>query len=515
MNNLIIETGKKGFLTLKYQGRYLHSAIDPVKEAERFLPPRFDGSLYLVLGAGLGYHIRLLLEQIPAQSFVFVFEEKQEIIDAFKEHSGIADPRVKIFRNDRFFQFMDEFKRTVPFHQIQNPLYMELKSETLAFPQEYAKIRRNVQEFFSYYLQSLFTEAEFSVLWYKNMILNSPRIFNPTLSLYLEGGAALAAAGPSLPRSFNLLRNLQGKVPIFAVDTALKPLMEAGIIPDVVVAADSQIHNFRDFFHLPGLENMILACDVSVYHEIPGLFRHVYFFKTEELGDAIFQEMNRRENIRIPVFPGGGSVSSSALTLLYHLGAREVILAGQDLCYPHLTHSRGSIHVDRALYTSSKTRPLWNFFQTIIQKRGYQDLFMKNLARWIEDFIRLSGMKIYQAHPEAPIASAIKDIPENLTGKLYTFQKPLNRHRERGRVFRDDFFSLLLHLRKAASASEFMEIREKSPFSAALKSLFIRQDLYLNRKSGQETLFLGGCFRIIDRLIRAMELLRIQEGRSF
>lgn len=510
MSDLTIEQGKKGFLTLKFQGRYLHSAINPLKEAERLLPQNLDSSIYFVLGAGLGYHIQLLLEKIPTTSFVFVFEENPDILKALKEHNPIQDSRLHLFLNKDFSKFMKLFKKIVPFHLIQNPSYLELKSETLLFFTEYQKIRSNIREFLNYYLQSLFTEAEFSPLWYQNILLNSPFIFNPKLSLYLEGGAVLVAAGPSLPKSFNLIKKLQKKAPVFAVDTALKPLIEAGITPDVVVAADSQIHNYKDFFHLSKLEDIILACDISVYHKIPPLFKKTFFFKTEELGDALFETMNKTENISLPSFPGGGSVSSCALMLIRHLGAKKIVLIGQDLCYPHLTHSRGSIHFDRALYSSHKTSPVWNFFNNIKEKRGYQDLFMQNLTRWIGDFINLSNIKVYQIEPQIVIQNALQSIPDVFKGRFYIFDK-LKRYPETRKLFFNSFLSILLKLRKASSALEFNKIREQSLYSVILKNLFMRQDLYLNRKGGDEVLFLGGCFKIADRLIKTLKILLKQE----
>lgn len=43
----------------------------------------------------------------------------------------------------------------------------------------------------------------------------------------------VVAAGPSLNKNINELKKAKGKSLIIAVDTALKPLLRAGIVPDM------------------------------------------------------------------------------------------------------------------------------------------------------------------------------------------------------------------------------------------------------------------------------------------
>lgn len=62
---VLLEEGRKGFLTAKVQNLYLHSRYDPYEEAQRLI----DSSLLdeyrpvLVIGLGLGYHVLELLKR--------------------------------------------------------------------------------------------------------------------------------------------------------------------------------------------------------------------------------------------------------------------------------------------------------------------------------------------------------------------------------------------------------------------------------------------------------------------
>ena len=110
MSDFILEKGKQDLWTLKYQGRYLHSAIDPYREAQRMIPAKLDSNIFIVFGLGLGYHIKLLIDRIERSDFhIFVFEENSEIIDYFHQCKVIDHPRIHIFQSKTFSDFMDFF----------------------------------------------------------------------------------------------------------------------------------------------------------------------------------------------------------------------------------------------------------------------------------------------------------------------------------------------------------------------------------------------------------------------
>lgn len=55
---------------------FLHSRDNPLEEARIFIEgkPIKERTLYVVLGFGLGYHVRELLERIPPSSHIIVVE---------------------------------------------------------------------------------------------------------------------------------------------------------------------------------------------------------------------------------------------------------------------------------------------------------------------------------------------------------------------------------------------------------------------------------------------------------
>jgi len=160
----------------------------------------------------------------------------------------------------------------------------------------------------------------------------------------------VAAAGPTLSEHYEKLRNR--KSPLIAVDAALKPLTQAGVVPDVVVSIDFLVEAIGPFFR----EADLSACDnrtlvyfpsspLGVLHTWPGK-RFVAY------SNAIMYRDVRRRLPRAALF-SAGSVIHPAVDLAVRMGASQVVLFGADFAYPGgRSHVAGSIFardIDRGM----------------------------------------------------------------------------------------------------------------------------------------------------------------------
>ena len=75
-----MERSKTGYVTLRYNGKYIHSKYNPVKEAEQFANNNYNvienNSTVVVYGLGLGYHILALNKLLKKKCNLYVFEYK-------------------------------------------------------------------------------------------------------------------------------------------------------------------------------------------------------------------------------------------------------------------------------------------------------------------------------------------------------------------------------------------------------------------------------------------------------
>ncbi|HOJ49680.1 MAG TPA: DUF115 domain-containing protein [Spirochaetota bacterium] len=503
-NNVEILRTENGPLTLKIDNKLIHSRFDPIKEAEKLVEPILGYKIYIVFGLGLGYHIKALLKK-SNPSLVIVIED-EDLIKIYKEKNPIYDERIKIFgcnEKEKIIEFLESF---ITIKTISNIKFFYLNSLYSIFFDKYKEIEKYIKMFLDYFFQSIFTEAEFSVLWYRNAINNLINI-NRSSSYHIEGDVAIIGAGPSLKDNLDNIKKLQKNIPIACVDTSLKPLISYGIIPDIVISLDSQVHNYYDFIGIKKdlLKNTILCFDITSYSSIPQYFNKIMIFKTENILTEFFNIFEER--LKIPEVLAGGSVSASALSLLYNMGASSIVLIGHDFEYDIITHSISTPSYLKLLFSSNKLFPLHSKFYNIILKRGKRDLFMKNLKKWFEDFISTYKIKLYHIGSTNKLVNAKYTIDNNLKGKIYSFKK-IPKDNDFIKLKLKKIHDILDNLRCSENIEDFLKKKNNldNDMKNLINKILIKQELYLERKNYNPTLFLGGAFGAIDRINKAIKI---------
>lgn len=150
----------------------------------------------------------------------------------------------------------------------------------------------------------------------------------------------LAAAGPTLSDHYFWMKDHKPG-PIIAVDAALKPLLQAGIVPDVVVSIDGHADVFDLFFadaDLGLLKDSALVYFPVVQNETlrhwPGR-RYAAWSKA-----PLYAPLDRQ--YRRPCLFSAGSVIHPAIDLATGLSRENIILAGADFSFPGgLSHVAG------------------------------------------------------------------------------------------------------------------------------------------------------------------------------
>lgn len=151
--------------------------------------------------------------------------------------------------------------------------------------------------------------------------------------------AIVVSAGPSLEKNINELKKAVGKSFIIAVDTAVKPLLKAGIRPDMFAMLDGvkpiKLVENEEARDIPLITYVTGAKAIVDYH------KGQKFFVDE--GYEYIYEMFRMNRKSIQMLPAGGSVATLAFSLVCHLGFETIVLVGQDLAYTgNKTHIAGA-----------------------------------------------------------------------------------------------------------------------------------------------------------------------------
>jgi hypothetical protein len=321
----------------------LHSRYDPMKEARQTLK-KFDcaGSDYFVLlGFGLGYILDALLEGFgDEQTRYFIVESDPEILKAALEARDfrrllslpwihfawpLSGPELA-GQWQRFFDPVQAQKNTFVTHlpsAALDPAFFRVAAEMIQSQifQIFTDINTLVgksQEFLDNFVQNVDKAAP------------APGVVKFTGAFSGVPGI-IVSAGPSLDKNIHELRGSEERALILSTDTALKPLLSAGIEPHFVLTGDPSYANYRHLQEAsPG--HSILVAEATSYPAVFGEFE-------DRIVTCTFENSSLRSLSDLlgnkGILRAWGSVATMALDFALLLGCDPVIFVGQDLAHTY------------------------------------------------------------------------------------------------------------------------------------------------------------------------------------
>lgn len=364
---------KNGTPTLLVGRRHIHSAFDPQREAERIAGQHRQAAAGVLFGYGCG-HVALAWHA-SAPRPLLVVECRPDLLPAGRSTADQLPPGSGMFfaRAEGGRPLEEDvlrFIRSLPASSLKSLAWMDTPGAVALDPPSWERARAAVKKIISDFMTNLYTELEFERLWFANILTNAGLLAQngrlASMAGCLAGRSVLiVGAGPGLDRWLGWLREARRHAVILAVDTALKPLVSAGILPHAVISLDGQIHNLHDFTGVD-THKLTLLCDISVYPAIPRLpFARRIFFETAD----IIEQDGRLAVISHPLTlwckqavgelgaaRSGGNVGTSAIELARIFGAGRILLVGCDHAWPGgLTHAREAPAMQRLRWRETRT----------------------------------------------------------------------------------------------------------------------------------------------------------------
>ncbi len=372
----------------------LHSRYNPAQEAIQFINTLNinRSSNFIVFGLGLGYHLLELIKKAPAHSKILVVEGQTEIFrhalkcDHFTELLHRPNIRWLIEGDSQdtantLSDWRDNFALNGFFPVRFQPLIQFKKKYYSDFEYSLGQAFRETQVGHN-------TRRALSRILYQNCFHNfqasiaAPGI-NDIKEIAVNEPVLVVAAGPSLDKNIQLIQGIQDSCRIISVSTALKPLQEAGIEPDYVVAIDPKPVSSTAF------ENANTSSKTSLIFNpcIPGNIADQ--FPEKKL--VIDAQPHLWKFLSEGSIPKGGlgdntSVAHAALHLALHMGCNPIILVGQDLSFQgDRSHCSGAFHKESLIQNigTNKTSRRLNQLQrggTVSAARISQDVFGNSIS---------------------------------------------------------------------------------------------------------------------------------------
>jgi len=205
----------------------------------------------------------------------------------------------------------------------------------------------------------------------------------------------VAAAGPTLRDQLGWMKKQRDRFQLIAVDAAVRPLMAAGLVPDQVLAMDSDPALFELFFD--GLDLAPLVNTGLVYS--PLIHRKtLQAWPGKRFAVSISQPSYRDFDQKYPrgkLF-SSGSVLHPAVDLAVKMGAKNVVLAGSDFSFTKgQSHVAGS-HLQLEVKTGANC---W-----VLNGHGVRVPSIRNYVGYLRDLERYlawrTGMRFFNASQE-------------------------------------------------------------------------------------------------------------------
>lgn len=383
---------------------YVNSRYNPDEAAKVWADRMKDSnpmSLYIIFGLGNGMHIRELLKIIGETAVIIAVEPCTEAFNIVMNEIDISD----ILADDRFIlavngitdEIYNEFLGVMlNYGNYQLVQIHSLPNYNKVFTDAYREIYDIYKASGEVVVLDRNTHIMFADEFIVNMLKNIPDMIEQyTINELKEQfdkvnltdiPAIIVSAGPSLDKNIEDIKLAVGKAFIIAVDTALKPVLNAGIIPDITITVDPH-KPLTVIDHELATGIPIVTCDDGNYKLIEKMKNKIFYFG--QPGSYIYDIYQRYAGVEVSPLETGGSVANNAFSLARYLGFKTIILVGQDLAFAGEQSHASSVYGEE-INRKSLTRKTGEVLVEGID--GKQIPTMKNMEmylRWFEKQIKM------------------------------------------------------------------------------------------------------------------------------
>ncbi len=335
-------------------GRKLYSS-PPVESAVRRIKTLslLEGTIVLWESPLLWHGTDALASRLPPNCIVLPIEVDQELFSLSARLEHHKHEAVRPLTPGTITSVLDAY-RACGQSRFRRVVEITTSGAARGNRDHYSRIAAAIAADLERFWRNRMTLARLGGLWLRNMIANVPSLMRASKAESVHTSAIVCGAGPTLDSSIDWIRAHRSNLATVAVDTALMPLREHGIDPDLVVSLDAQVANALDFV---GPKPRALAADLTTSPSILTRASTVLLTLSRFVPATLMDRMHSAFLWLMPI-PALGSVGVSAVHLARHLTKQPVILAGLDFAFlPGRTHAKGSPHSRISLSKSTRVSP--------------------------------------------------------------------------------------------------------------------------------------------------------------
>lgn len=334
VKRLQLVPARTGQPTVEVDGTAYHSPYDPVREVEKFYArfPLEEADVVLHFGWGLGYCREVLEARTKPGARIVVFEPDEELFQLSLQSRGSSrSSAIEFVVGEKVCRFFDEW----PLGHCQETdriLWIEWPAALRGNPALAETLKAGFKRHLRDRAANLLTHFRNGENYFENVIRNFQYQSDPDagrlFGLFPGAPLVIVSAGPSLDRNIAELRGCEDRCFILSVDTALRPLLAAGVVPHAVLIADPSELNAQHIAGVVPSSTFVIAEQAVHASALEGASKR-FLFGLGLFPDPLFAKYGFGK-ARLDAW---GSVATIALDLACRMGASPVIFAGQDFAY--------------------------------------------------------------------------------------------------------------------------------------------------------------------------------------
>ena len=378
----------------------LNSKYNPKEASMQYISQfKKEGSysVFFLLGFGDGRSIEALAQTLDETMTLIVYEPSVAIFQKTLETFDYTDLLKKknvylIVESENMLQ--EYLESGISFNNIRMlrlgilpnydsiyPKECKHMLETMIYFMNKTKIYRNTiynfrEEFAAHALSNMY-----DYLWQTDTHYLKKRLAEEDLS---DVPAIIVAAGPSLNKNVQELKQAKGKALILVVDAALRAVVNAGITPDLGITIDARVP--ERFFEGINISAFPFAFEAISKEDIVRKHTGKHFYDDFPC-NIIAKIVMEKKKYCLEEIPTGGSISTSAFSLVKALGFKKIVFIGQDLAFT------GGQTYNSGLKMEQKENEQYQKKRVIVQVKGNDgtmldtDYQMDMYRKWIENEI--------------------------------------------------------------------------------------------------------------------------------
>lgn len=416
--------------TVEYKGRLLYSKYDPVRTVTATIKNLhvLAGTLIVVCSPCLWYGIEELLSALPQDCMVLAIESEPELFALSKEilngstlHITAAQRALitllPLFKDESYshsspqatagnISDIDSFINT---YGGQGTLRRAIRVDFSAGVQFNVPLYQTVcsaaEATIAQFWKNRLTLVKLGRLYARNIMRNISSLATEPLlderKNSIEKKILVCGAGESLNKTLELLckdATLRAGFYILAVDATLPILKSYNIVPDGIVALESQIAIQKAYIGCADMKCTLFA-DIASRPQVSDLFtgRTVWF--ASRYADAHYLDRLMQQKILTSFIPPLGSVGLAAVYIaltLRHDGTIPIYVTGLDFSFScGATHAKGAPAQLTRLSSSSRFSPVENYDASF--RNGTTGVLSKNNKQVRTDSIMTCYAEMFHA----------------------------------------------------------------------------------------------------------------------